>query len=225
MSDYLCLVKLFSQTSNLIIPSHFALLASNSRYFEEKGKILKKVLYFLVLLILKFCCCPSNIHTVYMKPNLSWFVQYLFRPTEGIQAASCKSWLLLLLQVQSNLLGQFLRLCIISQIILLSKSQLYGLSNVVAAVNKAFSFGLIHACQCLFSLDLGDRCVISLFVVCKPKFYGRVVFQFRKSLLENLKSCFFAILHYRVMSLTFVGSCVHDGIVNRNTINYSKSKV
>lgn len=95
-------------------------------------------------------------------------MQFLFRLAEGIQAASYKSRLLLLLQVQSNLFGLFLQLCIVNQITLLSKSQLYGLSHIVAAINKAFSFGLNHACQYLFLLRFGGS-VCDLLVVCVSK--------------------------------------------------------
>ncbi len=64
--------------------------------------------------------------------------------------------------LESNPLSLFHRLHTISQIILLSKSQLHRLSNIVAAVNKTFSCGLTHACQCLFCLDFGDLRVICL---------------------------------------------------------------
>ena len=77
-------------------------------------------------------------------------------PAEWIQAASCESRLLLLLQVQSNLLGLFLWPGIISRFIYLSRSHLYGLGNIVAVVNKTFSFGLVHVWQCF---DLVDVCV------------------------------------------------------------------
>lgn len=132
-------------------------------------------------------------------------VQFLFRPAEGIQGASCKSRLRLLLQVQSNLFGLFLRLCTISPIILLPKSHLHGPSNFVAAVNKAFSF-LIHAC-CLLCLDLGHLCVM---LVCVARFYGRAFV--------------FCSLVYRIMCLAWPESCVHVCIVDGNTLNYCRSK-
>lgn len=136
-------------------------------------------------------------------------MQFLFRPAEEIQAASYKSRLLLLLQVQSNLLGLFLLLCIISQIILLSKSQLYGLSHIVAAVNKAFSFGLIHACPCFMLSRFGES-VCDLFVVSTSKIIPR-----------SQVNLLFAESH------VYAGSCVNvyiiDRIIDRNTPNYSKS--
>lgn len=136
-------------------------------------------------------------------------MQFLFRPAEETQAASYKSRLLLLLQVQSNLLGLFLLLCIISQIILLSKSQLYGLSHIVAAVNKAFSFGLIHACPCFMLSRFGES-VCDLFVVSTSKIIPR-----------SQVNLLFAESH------VYAGSCVNvyiiDRIIDRNTPNYSKS--
>lgn len=91
----------------------------------------------------------------------------------------------------------------------ISKSQLYGLSHIVAAVNKAFSFGLIHACPCFMLSRFGES-VCDLFVVSTSK----IIPWSQVNLL-------FAESH------VYAGSCVNvyiiDRIIDRNTPNYSKS--
>lgn len=109
--------------------------------------------------LLSALCFIAFIH---MKPK-PLLVQLLPGPCEGIHEASYKSRLLLLLQAQCNLFDRSLQLCVISQIILLSKSQLYGLICIVAAVNTACSLGLIHAWRCfILSGSAGPVCDILL---------------------------------------------------------------
>lgn len=138
-------------------------------------------------------------------------------PAEWIQAASCESRLLLLLQVQSNLLGLFLWPSIISRYIYLSRSHLWGLDNIVAVVNKTFSFGLVHVWQC-FDLVGVCVCVCDLFVATQPNFYGRVVFKYRKSPPDNLRVTF-GFSQYRVAFPACAGSCVRVFIMLRDTLN------
>lgn len=82
------------------------------------------------------------------------FLRLFSRPAERKRVASRKPRLLLLLQARSNRSGLLLRLLVISPIILLSDSHLWGLSDIVAAVNKVLSSASIHARLCLFCLDL-----------------------------------------------------------------------
>lgn len=134
---------------------------------KQQQKTSPTIMETLKYLVNKFLWRYLYSSVVNSPRNIAIFFPFLYCihlpwPAGGRRAASSDSCLLLLLQVQLSLLGLFFQICIISQIILLSKSQLHRLSDIVAPVNKVSSCGLSHAWPCLFCLVFGGSVMFVL---------------------------------------------------------------